>query len=362
MQTIIGLFYFSFLAVFKGSHQKGMQMKNYEGGTNPLLVFLLIALCIFAGIVLVIYFLWNLYKKFKFTKICQNTNLTGEEIGVLKSFITRFEIAQPLLILIRRNYFDNLSSLVAHHYGHKEISEDDLLYEMEIFNTIRKKLGLTHSFKKKYINSSRALPVNLPIVVTYFDKSTDNKLVFNSSVIANDDLFLSIAPPKDEELLKHLRETKKPQLEISFIRERDAEYHFESTIYRFLKTPEELFHLQHADRITRGNVQKPLEIPASIIYHSKDGVEEHEAIVELLDSHFCTFYLKDQEIHLHKTAGALINMTVKDKNLALQSTITRLVKRGERLFHRAELKNLNENVSRFLLQFAFGRKKQENNS
>lgn len=332
---------------------KGSGISNYGGGENPLLQFLFFAALFLALLSIGIFALWEIYKRIKFNGLCKDAGLSGEEIGVLKSFLRRFKVKEPLLAIMRRKNFDDFSAKVAHHFGNSEISEEDLLYEVAIFNSIREKLGLQHNFRTKNLTSSRALPEDLPLIITYFDKTTNNKLEFSCNVYKNSDLFLGVSPPQDEELIQHLRETRKPQLEVTFVRERDADYHFDSTVYKYLSSPEEYFLLQHSTNLTQGQLHKPMNLPATVIYHTKDSVEEYEAIIDHLDSKHCAFYLDNQKVKLHKTSSALINTTIKDQTLAIQASITKLVRRGDKILHRAELKNLNEDTCKLLLQFAF---------
>ncbi|MFT5317586.1 MAG: hypothetical protein ACI8RA_000835, partial [Chlamydiales bacterium] len=208
------------IATFKVSANKGMQLKAYKGGTNPVLIFIFIGLCVLGGTAFVLWLLWQIYKKIKFAKICSEAELSGEETGVIRSFIRRFKTSEPLLIVMKRNYLDNFSNQVSHHYGNREIAEDDLEYEIKIFDSIREKFGFQHSFKKKNISSSRAFPIGMAIIVKYHDKATKNDLEFASTVVANNDLFLGIQPPKDEDLTWQLRDTRNPVLDISFIRQR----------------------------------------------------------------------------------------------------------------------------------------------
>lgn len=329
------------------------QITDYKGGTNPLLVFLFIGVIVLSVLLGVLYLAWAIYKRVKFNLICSEVQLTGKESGMLKTFIKRFRIKQPLLVLIRRNHLDAFINQVSHYLANTEISDEELKEEIEIFNHIREKLNLKHNFKSRKLTSSRCLPKSMNLIAYYFDSITDNRLEFNSVILDNSDLFLAISPPKDPELHQHLKEIKKPQLEVSFIRERDAEYHFDSCVYKILDEPEKIFYIQHSNNVTQGRLHTPLDLPASIIHHAQDGVKEHEAIIELIDSKTSTFFLKEQKIHLKKGSGVLINTSILDKSLALQGTISKLIKRGQTLYHRAELKNLSEEINRFLLKFSF---------
>jgi hypothetical protein len=350
----------SILATFKVSANKGMQMKGYEGGNNPLLIFILIGISVLLGAALILYILWELYKKIKFVRVCGDIELTGEEIGVFKSFIRRFKTEEPLLLVMKRNYLDAFSNQVAHHFGNREIGEEDLDYEIKIFNSIREKTGFAHLFKAKKIASSRALPVGTPLLIKYHDKNTKNDLEFASIVLDNNDLFLGIMPPKDDDLTWQLRDTRKPFLDISFIRQRDAEYHFDTHILKFIRSPQDTFFLQHSKSILRGMTHSPVKLPASIIYHTDEGADEYECLIELLDCNTCSFILEDQTTCFKKSDSALLSATIKDTPLALQITITKLIKRGKTLIHRADLKNLSEDTTRLIMQFAYDHSSKKN--
>lgn len=329
------------------------QLNNYEGGTNPLLIFIFIGIIILSIIAALLYVAWLIFKAVKFSMVCKNAGLSGEESGLIKSFLKRFQIKSSLFIVLKRSYLDNFVNQIAHHFGNTEISNEDLIYEIQLFNSIREKLNLLHKFTTKNIRSSRALPNGLPLVIRYTDKITKIEQIFASYVEDNNDLFLGIQPPDDEDLSKSLEETKKAQLSISFVREGDAEYHFDSIIYKCLKQTKTVFYIQHSNHITKGHQQKPLELPASVLSHIDDQVLEYNAKIDAINTQTCVFILENQSIILKKEQSILINVVILEKPLALQASIKRLVKRGEILYHHADIKSLAEDKKQLLFQFAF---------
>lgn len=329
------------------------QLSDYEGGTSPLLIFVFFGLVILSIIACFLYLAWIIYKTVKFSSVCKTAGLNGEEAGLIKSFIKRFQIASPLFIVLKRSYLDNFVNQIAHHFGNSEISNEDLFHEIQLFNSIREKLQLRHKFTTKKIHSSRALQKALPLVIRYTDKSTQIEQIFASYVEENNDLFLGIRPPEDEELAKNIEETLKAQLSISFVREGDAEYHFDSIVYKSIKQPKTLFYVQHSNHIIKGHQQKPLEIPASVLSHIDDQVLEYNAEIDTINTQTCVFVLENQNVLLKKEQSVLINVTILEKALAIQASIKRLVKRGEIIYHHAEIKSLSEDKQQLLFQLAF---------
>jgi hypothetical protein len=328
-----------------------LALKDYSGGTNPLLVYLffsLITLFITGSLGIVA---WKIYKRLKFHRICSSAGLDGEESGLIQSFIRLFHIADPLRVLQKKSHYDFFANQVGHHFGNMEISAEDLQHEISVFNSIREKLGFQHDFNLRKLVSSRALPEGVQLVVTFYDRETKNYMSFQSKVIENNDLFMGIAMPSDD-MKEDLMKIRKASLEISFVRARDAEYHFESRIFCEVTKKTTFLYVSHARTLTRGNVYNPLNIPATIMYYDAAGVKEHKIVIEVINNKNCVIYPIDESVIFHKKASALINFSVQGAGMSLQGKIAQIILRGEKRLYRMEFNDVADDIKRILLRLA----------
>lgn len=328
-----------------------MWIPNYEGGDNPLLIYLTFAAFALFLLTLLAYSLWEMYKKSKFQQICNMLHVNSDEIGTIQNFIKKFRIKDPLALLLKRYVYDAFIYDCANHFGNLEISDEEIRYEIDRFAAIREKLKFDHSYNRRKINSSRALPVDHAIIVKYYDPTTRNTLSYSGKVIENNEFFLGITVPK-KEILDDLMAQKKPLLEVSFIREHDAEYYFESMIYRYNKHPKHCLFIIHSTSLQHGIQQKPLDIEASIMCQSSAGVGDLEVILELIDQNGCSFYPVDESVTIKEDASVILNCNLDGNNLSLQATINQVLIKNGRQSYGMPFTSLTEEVKKQLLHFA----------
>ncbi len=333
---------------------------NYEGGTNPLLIYLFVLSTIGIGTAIIGYTAWEIFKKIKFVRICTKARITGEEQGILRSFFRRTQYPNPLIALLRKSAYDKFVNEVGYLISTSEATDDDLEYDIHIFNSIRTKLGLKHSYRFKKLHSSRSLPKFHPIVVTFYDPVTKNSFHFDSKVLENNDLFLGISVPPLE-IDNILMKQNKAPLEISFIRENDAEFHFDTRLYKKILSPELKLYLQHSALLARGNPQVPLEIPATLISHAANNVEEQAATIELLNNKNCTFILDDENSTCEKESSIILNFKLNGKNLSLQGTITQIHTKKGQTFYRLSYPSIDEKTKSNLISFMVKQRSSKTN-
>ncbi len=327
-----------------------MEISDYGGGSSPLLVYLFIITITFLLLGFLAYIMWEIYKKVKFDKICKLVGFTGEETGLIKSFIKKTHIKDPLLILIKKANFDNFTNQIAHFFSNTEISDESLEKEEHTFGQMREKLKLRHKFRTKKLLSSHALTTGHPLTIKFYDKGTNNTLSYETEVIESNEFFLRIAPPPME-LQDDFMQNKKNSIEVVFIREHDAEYHFDSIIYKSIKMPQEVLFIAHSKSLLKGAAQKSINIPASIIYHHNETVNELGAIITILDKDCCVFTLKKNTVKIEKDTSVLINLTLNEKILALQGSIINIIKRSSGKRFRMQFNNMKEDTKKDLLHF-----------
>ena len=327
-------------------------MKNYSGGDNPLVAIIFLVLISFLILTGIVYLIIQAYNIFQFNRICTQSKLTGEEIGFIRTFINRLHIKQPLDIVSRRVSYDTFVNSVAHFYESQNISEEDLLHETQLFDRVREKLNFKHKYKRKNILSSRALPENHPVFITYINRETKQIYTFDSHVILNSDFYLGIAPPT-EELDPDIVDLNQAQpiLEVCFRRPQDDEYLFDSTLVRPVTFPKNLWYIRHSERIVKGDPMKQLDIPGTImITHAEDcpnsdtnNLEEAAELsvsIQALNNRACLFKLSDENLSLTPHMRILLTFEVNKSPLTIRAEIKDKVSSKKGTLYQSTYKDL----------------------
>jgi hypothetical protein len=301
-------------------------LRNYQGGSDSNIPQIIITLIILGALTTGGWFLWQRYIIMRFHRACAAA-MNPEEQGFVKSFIARFHIKDPIGVLSHRNQFDSFMNRVAHHYENADLSEEDLFVEAKAFKEIRKKLHLKHDYHHPTLISSRALPVNHPISVSYFDSETRRRFTFESKVVINHDFFLGIQPP-DLASHREISGQQKQSLQIMFIRERDAQYHFESAGVRLVDYPIPMWYIRHSSSLHRGEPHVRLSLPANLILPQDDESSlEYPVTVSTLNEEGCRFLFNDTANKLSLPSSALVNVAVGTSSLMLRGMVHSTIRR-----------------------------------
>jgi len=333
--------------------QPWLALTPYKGGASPIVLYLLIGFAVLAMIAASVVFVLSRYKFVEFEHICQRARLTREEVGFLKDFLGRFHIDKQIEPLTDIRYFDAFVNRVAHHYESAHLSEEDLLREMTELRSIRTKLGLTHDFKDKPLKTSRAIPEGHPLSITYHDSETNNSFSFSSTVIHNNDFFLGIEPPPAD-ISTYVFNHDKPAIQVSFARTIDAEYVFDSVVVRPVNHPETMWYVRHAKRLIRGETQKMLLIPATIMFTKENHTHEFEEFaitIKTLNNRDVTFTLRDPTDTLEPDTGILLNFEAEGKSFAWGGLITDTIHHHTELVYRAEFRSVPDEDNLIMLKF-----------
>ena len=328
-------------------------LQDYEGGDNPILLYAFIVgvlLLAAGGIGWVLYIRW---REARIWSMCQDRELSFEEYGFLRSFAKRFHEYDFTTLITKRSAFDKFLNKVAHHYESVNMTLDDMGRETTLLQVIRTKLGFGHSYKDKRLNSSRALPLNHPITVTFSDKGTKRAFTFHSKIVATNEFFLGLAPPESE-IGKETFESKKLPLSIALTRENDAEYFYESNLVRVVSYPTPLWFVRHSDKLNRGAEHRTLDLPATVTIaeNNGEGSSDHKITIVHLNKEGARFRFADQSVCAPTPSSALLALKSADDSQLLRVQITEKLRREDEQYFRIQFKSLSDEQTLWLNRFA----------
>ena len=335
-------------------------LKDYHGGTNPILIILALALVIVLILMAIGMSLYRVYRGIQFNRICSNSKMSSHEIGTLRTFLRRMHIKEPLDVVTKKSRFDLFMNRVAHYYEKISLSEEDLHREQSVFAAMREKLNLPHTFKKKRLFTSRALPRDYPLSVLVKDPLTLNVFHFQSSVLDNNELYLGITPPSDE-LRAELDIGGRVEIALSFIRERDAEYLWESHLIRPVDYPETMWYIAHSPILTRGTIQEPVNHPALIMLQQSDDegrVDEFNVTLYNLTNTGCTFRCDDARHPFDTGPRVLISFELPNGSFTLRGSVVNIIKRKGEFLYRIQFEKLKDEDNISLLRFMLDQQKE----
>jgi len=328
-------------------------LKNYGGGTNPILFDAFITLIILSIPLSLGWVLWKKLQRIRFFQTCYMMDLTAEERGFLANFIKRFHVKNPSTAISNKNNFDRFINRVAHHIENWNLSESDIAKEAQFLKTIRKKFGFSHRYSDPCLVSSRALLINHPIIVTFLDPQTKRKFSFNTKVIHVDDFFLGLTAP-EVDVNRAAFENKKLGLNISFTRENDAHYHFDSRLVRIVSHPDPMWYIRHSCDVSRGDKHRLISVPAKLMLR-KSGQEENptekDITITTLTGDGGRFSFNDTSTTLNTPAGALLNIDIEGNKLMLRSTVTDIIKKKNGPYYRLRFSNLKKEQRLILARY-----------
>lgn len=331
-----------------------------SGGDNPLLVFIFIGILGLIGLNVLFYIGFQIFKSYKFTKICENAGLESDEIGSLRSYIARFHYPNPLFLLIKRSYFDGFMNQVAHVVYTSRSSEKENFIESQFFASIRAKLGFEHDFGEKQLTSSRALLRNFPMQVHFRDNNLDYTFTFQTKIIENYEFFLVVEPPDDEDMRKFIIRKAKAPLDIQFVRDNDSEYFFNTYLVRSSTIYDKKWVIQHSSQLIKGDPQKANHINLSVLCggFQEFEVKESQGKIVLLTKKEVRF-LVEEDLNLPKGATILMTFDLMGTPVSFQGTVEKVTDRGGKKQFKMPLKGLTEDMRLLITKFLYQQKAQE---
>lgn len=326
---------------------------DYKGEDNYLILYLLISffILLFAGTIGV--YLYSRYKELEFIRICKQAELTDQELRHFEKFLKRMHMHhQKIKIITDIRHFNVFIARLAHYHESSFISEADLLAESDLFNSIRKKLDFKHHFNEHPLINTRSMALKYPLNISFDDPKTGTTISFHARVRYNNEFFLGINPP-DPEIAQQVYNQLKPELKVSFIRNEDAEYLFDSFLVRKVTHPETMWYIRHTGRLVRLPMAKNLEIPATIMLSqedSKGGYSEFEATIQTLDKKSATFILRDPTTTLQPNTSILLNFENEGKPVAWGGVVTDPVCHPDDMIYRTKFDIVSDKDNLIMLK------------
>lgn len=336
-------------------------ISNYEGGENPLVLFFLFFILTILPVLSLFYYLVSGRKKAKVNHLCRLAGFDSNEKGHFKSFLRRLHIKKPLLVLSDIRYLDAFMNRVSRYYMGRGLTEEELIREIDIFNNIRIKLNLNHTFQKRRILSSRALPPKHPVELIYTDSETNQTFRLRSQVIYNNDLYLGILPPK--EAVKHsLVIQKKMDVEISFQREKGCTYSFDSRFVRSVDYPRTMWYVLHSTQLLRTDHARNLSIEAGLILCStreSEGDNQEEitnfdeipGLISVLNSKNCVVEISHPNFELKSNDQVLIDFELEEAPLSIRGIITQTHSKDSKQLLKIDFQSLSSEEKKHLMNF-----------
>lgn len=327
-------------------------LKDYEGGSNPILAVLFIGLIVFGLLAGISFAIWKMYKTIRFNHLCTTSRLSSNEISTLKTFMRRMHIKEPLDVVTRKKRFDDFMNRIGHFYEGLTLSEDALCQEEDVFRNIRNKLQMPHNWRSKHLHTSRCLPVNYPLSLICWDEETQNIFRFNTRVLESNEFYLGIAPP-DQKISSELFQ-QRCHVEAAFTREKDAEYMFDSHLVRTVDHPKTMWYIAHSKELIKGNPVEPVAISALVMVADLEDpsrVGEFNVMLHNLSNKGCTFRCDDKDHPFDSGPRILISFEIPQGSFTLRGNLLNIIKRNGELLHRVAFHDVGEEDSLTLLRF-----------
>ena len=260
----------------------GARLKNFEIGVGDaaFIYYILGAILFF----IIIYFIYILIKNTivkqskirkewkKFYNVCERKRLTSAETTFLEKLVKKYKIIRPIYIVRHLETFNRYILREVYNYRREDTRKK------ENFNTfianLRKKLGFADFRFIEELTSTREIPEGI-IVKTTVTISNANKN-FESKVVKVDEEGVVLTVPDPVMSKEPLSETQ--QVELNFILEEDAEYIFNSAIYKVTSGPPGYIHIDHSRDFSRIQKRKyeriDVEIPFKYYFLNPTQTEE----------------------------------------------------------------------------------------
>ncbi len=327
-------------------------ISNYQGGSNPLLIIIAIILLAVAVLSSLAYAVFSLYKKSRCTRMLESDLFTGRERGFLRSYFRRLKIHEPLEILSERIQYDGFVNDVAHLYEVTEVPIDVMREEGRVFHGVRKTLLLKHSFFDPILSSTRALPQNYLVAITFLDENSGKFHHLSATVSENREFFLALSVPDDPVLDDLIRDMGKLELTLEFSRRKDAQYHATSHLIRVVGEHDKIWMVSHSKKIGRSPLRPPLNIAGSmLIAGNNDEVFEYPVKVANVNNLGCILISEVVNGGVERKAGVVVNFEVEGQALACRGLIDDIFMKKEKHIYQIGFRLLDSDINQLLIVF-----------
>jgi len=260
----------------------GARLKNFEIGMgNVTFIYYVLGAILFFIIIYLIYILikntivkqskirkeWN-----KFYNVCERKRLTSAEITFLEELVKKYKIIRPIYIVRHLETFNRYIFREVYNYRREETRKRE---NFNIFITnLRKKLGFADFRFLEELTSTREIPEGITIKTTVTIANVNKN--FESKVVKVDEEGVVLTVPDHVISKEPLSETQ--QVELNFKLEEDAEYIFNSVIYKIIPGPPGYIRIDHSRDFSRIQKRKyeriDVEIPFKYFFLNPTQTKE----------------------------------------------------------------------------------------
>ena len=238
-----------------GAKLKGFQI---EKGSPGFIIYVVIGLVA----IIVIYLLYVIFKATivkqgkirkewkRFYDIADRRRLTSPEIEFLKEVIKKYQIPRPVLIVRQMEVFNRyIFREMQERRGHESRTKENF---KAFIGTLRKKLGFANFELLDELSSSRELRegviVNTMVMIANIEKKFESKI----AKVDEEGVILTVPDPVMAE--EPLRENLPTEINVTI--PEDAEYTFNSTIYKVIPGPPGYICIDHTRNFSRTQKRK----------------------------------------------------------------------------------------------------------
>ena len=247
----------------------GARLKNFEiGAGNFAFVYYVFGAILF---IVIIYLIFILIKntiikqskvrkeKKKFYKVCERKRLSSGEITFLEELVKKYKIKRPIYIVRHLETFNRYIFREIYNYRGEETRTRENF--STFITNLRKKLGFADFRFLEELTSTREIPEGIitktKVTIASLEKNFESKV----AKVDEEGIVLTVPDPVMSE--EPLRETQ--QVELGFKLEADAEYIFNSVIYKVIPGPPGYICIDHSRNFSRIQKRKydriDVEIP-----------------------------------------------------------------------------------------------------
>lgn len=338
----------------------GLELRDYEGGTNPLLIylfFLFIATLVAAALFRIGKEIWQ-NNQFRIRAL--SSGLTFDELSRINNLLDRLHVKNRLETITRQQDFDTFTFRVAKIYEGVILTDDRLIDEIAGFSSIRNKLGMRHLQRNTDIKNTLSLPIGQKLSLKYIDRDTELTFHFHSEVLENNDFYLGILPP-DRQISKELFGQASPQVEASWVGDNQVSYIFETKFVRFMQGEREMWYIQHSNQIEKLEGKGSLKIPGTFMPIKEDGTSlfaEYPTTITSLTQKECLF-TSSTTANLEVANRILISFELEDNAISSRVEITEVIKLATGIVCKGNFVGLGQEDTRIILEWIIREKKKE---
>ena len=326
----------------------GAKLEGFQVGAGNVIYFIYGLAGIFALVIIYLIFLLikntivkqnKIRKEWKkFSKVCEQKRLNATEIDFLKELVKKYKIPRPVFIVRHLSVFNRyIFREVGLYRGAETRSRENFT---SFVSNLRKKLGFADFRFLEELSSTREIPVGVITKTTVTIANVQKN--FESKVDKVDEEGVVLTVPDHIMNEEPIREQH--PVEINFTLEDDAEYIFNSAVYKVIPGPPGYICINHSRNFSRLQKKKYDRIDAEVPfkYFFLDPDQTHDFIER---NKFALTKDINYETNVLKNISAGGMYFDNDKDLEISTLIAITLKFSE---NEDELKNIVGRVERIV--------------